>query len=1015
MSRILTRHRYWIPHIAAWLAVALLIAASWLHVCTLIDADRARTIADTGHDLANLTRVTQEHAARTFRSADQALRFIKAGYEAVGDRLDLKALMAQGVIDASIFNQVGVIDADGIFRLSNLPFSHSLNLSDRAHFKAHIAADTKELFISKPLVGRLSGKWSINLSRRINRRDGGFGGVAVVSLDLNYFTRFYGDLNLGQRGSMSMIGLDGVVRASRTGASEYFGIDASASPLFAQLRQGQQSGAFSAASVLDGVERSFFFRRVAPYDIVIVAGIATTDVFATHDHAKAALVLEASLASLLLLALGMVFSVYHRRVQCDIRDRKRAAQRLADSEQRMELALNGADLGLWDWDLPSGKFMHNTRMATLLGYTDAAPEANSQLFAHLLHPDDWPKVKAALHAHLKGETPSFEIVHRLRHQQQHWVWLLARGKVVERDAHSRAVRMVGTDLDITEKALAEQQLRIAAAAFESQEGMFVTDVDRVIQRVNRAFTAITGYSAADAVGQTPDLFSSGRHDAAFYAAMRETIAHSGSWQGEIWDRRKNGEIYPQWLTITTVKNPAAEISHYVSTLIDITSRKAAENEIRQLAFFDPLTGLPNRRLLLERLQQALLASERSGNGGAVLFVDLDNFKTANDTLGHDKGDLLLQQVAQRLTACVREGDTVARQGGDEFVVMLKDLSALPQEAAIHVKVIGEKILAALNQAYLLADHVYHSTASIGVSLFNQQQRSVEDLLQRADLAMYEAKAAGRNALRFFDPAMQATVTTRASLEADLCQALQTHQFRLYYQPQADRDGRMTGAEALLRWQHPQRGLLLPAEFLAVAEASGLILPLGQWLLETACAQLGAWSRQPEMLHLTLAINVSARQLQQADFVEQVLAALERCGANPERLTLELTESLLLKDVEATIGKMQLLKARGVQFALDDFGAAHALLSSLKRLPLDQLKLDLAFVLDAQTDQNDAIITVAMVALARSLGLGVIATGVETDAQRQFLAEHGCPAYQGTLLSRPLALAEFEQFLHQCEI
>lgn len=643
MPRTLTLRRHWIPHICAWLAVALLTAASWLHVWSLIDADRARTIVETEQYLANLTRLAQEHAQRTLRNADQALRFVKAEYETRGDRLDLKALMAQGVIDGSVFSQVGVIDADGIYRLSSLQGRNNLDLSDRAHFRAHIAADTKQLFISKPLVGRASGKWSINLSRRINRPDGSFGGVAVVSLDLNYFTRFYNDLHLGQHGSMAILGLDGVVRASRTDEKDYFGIDASSSPLFAQLHQGQQSGAFSTPSVVDGVERTFFFRRIAPYGMVIVAGIATPDVFATHDHAKAALVLEAILASLLLLALGSVFSAYHKRVQRDIKERKQITHQLAESEHRMEMALNGADLGLWDWHIPSGKFTHNARMTAMLGYASDAPEMTVQSFATLLHPDDWPALKAALYPHLKGVTPMLEVEHRLLHQDRHWVWLLARGKVVERDIHGRAVRMVGTGLDIT-------------------------------------------------------------------------------------------------------------------------NRKAAEKEIRQLAFFDPLTGLPNRRLLLDRLQQELLASERSGNCGAVLFVDLDNFKAVNDTLGHDMGDLLLQLVAQRLSACVREGDTVARQGGDEFVVMLKNLSALAQEAQADVQAVGDKILSALNQPYLLGDHVYHSTASIGVNLFGPQHPGMEELMHRADLAMYEAKAAGRNALRFYDAKISAQLTICTTLE-----------------------------------------------------------------------------------------------------------------------------------------------------------------------------------------------------------------------------------------------------------
>lgn len=1007
------RYQHFLPHAAAWLVVTLLITASWLHVCSLIEADRTRTIANTERDLANLTRVTQEHTERTLRSADQALSFVKARYEAVGDALDLKALTQQGVIDTDIFNQVGVIDADGIYKLSNLPINGRIDLSDREHFKVHLTADTKALFISRPVLGRASDKWSLQLTRRINRKDGSFGGVAVVSLDPAYFTRFYGDLNLGRGGVAALIGMDGIIRARRAGNKESFDINAPSATVFARIVQGRDSGAFTARSVVDGVERSFFFRRVTPYPIVVTAGIASTDVFAAHLQFRNMLLWQAASASLLLLVLGIAFSCHHQQILREMRMRKQAAELLASSEERMQLALDGADMGLWDWHIPSGKFTHNARMATMLGYPADTSDVDSHLFASLLHPDDWPAFKAALYSHLKGETARFQVTHRLRHRDQRWISLMARGKVVERDAHGRALRMIGTDLDITQQALAEQQLRIAAAAFESQEGMFVTNTDQVIQRVNHAFTQITGYSAAEAIGQTPGLLSSGRHNAAFYTALHDSIAQHGSWKGEIWNRRKNGEVYPQWLTITAVKNSAGAVSHYVSTLTDITIQKAAENEIRHLAFYDPLTLLPNRRLLLDRLRQALAANERSGHQGALLFVDLDNFKAVNDTLGHDKGDLLLQQVAQRLTLCVRERDTVARLGGDEFVVMLEDLNALPHEAANQVKTIGEKILAALNQTYLLAGHVYHNTPSIGVSLFNQRQNNVDALLKQADLAMYEAKTAGRNTLRFFDPGMQAGVTARATLEADLDQALQEQQFQLYYQPQAGADGCLTGAEALLRWQHPQRGLILPAEFIPAAEESGLILPLGQWVLETACAQLKNWSAREETAHLTLSINISARQLHQPDFVAQVLAALEQSGANPERLRLELTESMLQKNMESTIGKMRLLKEHGVHFALDDFGAGDSALSHLKRLPLDQLKIDLSLVRNALLDPGDAIITAAIVALARALGLNVIAEGVETEQQRDFLASQGCLAYQGYLFGKPLSSAEFERLLQPC--
>jgi diguanylate cyclase (GGDEF)-like protein/PAS domain S-box-containing protein len=573
------------------------------------------------------------------------------------------------------------------------------------------------------------------------------------------------------------------------------------------------------------------------------------------------------------------------------------------------------------------------------------------------------------------------------------------------DGQRKAMVIIGRD--ISARRQSEQELRIAAITFESQEGMLVADADGIILRVNAAFTEQTGYGTDEVIGRMVGLLKSGRHDAEYYRTMWEALNNDGYWQGEIWNRRKGGEIYPVWLTITAVTDSEGRLTHYVGTYSDITERKEAEERIRHLAFYDPLTGLPNRRLLLDRLQHSLAGSNRSGRHGALLFIDLDNFKTLNDTQGHVVGDMLLTEVAQRLQGCVREGDTVARLGGDEFVVLLDDLNSELSHAAAQAEAVGEKIFAAVNQPYLLRGRQHHSSPSIGVSLFLGHRESSEELLKRADLAMYQAKSAGRNTIRFFDPAMQAAVEQRAEMEVDLRQALEQQQFALHYQIQLDSDGRLRGAEALLRWTHLGRGAIGPSEFVPLAEETGLILPIGRWVLETACTQLRQWEDHAICRNLKLAVNISARQFRHPEFVEQVRATLQHSGADPSRLKLELTETLVLDDIDDTVRKMSALKALGCRFSLDDFGTGYSSLAYLRRLPLDELKIDQSFVRDITIDSNDDAIVRAIIAMAHSLGLDTVAEGVETEAQRQFLHRHGCNAFQGYLFGRPLPREEFE--------
>ena len=576
--------------------------------------------------------------------------------------------------------------------------------------------------------------------------------------------------------------------------------------------------------------------------------------------------------------------------------------------------------------------------------------------------------------------------------------------VFDKNGDRQALVIIGRD--ITERKRAEDQLRIAAATFETHEAIMITDANANIIRVNRAFEKITGYSADEVIGKNPRILKSGQHDRAFYEKMWQSVL-SGSWSGEMWDKRKNGIIYPKQVTITAVKNSKGEITQFVSIFNDITSRKLAEEEIKYLAFFDPLTDLPNRRLLQDRLKPALANSHYNLKKGALLFIDMDNFKSINDTLGHDMGDLLLQQVAHRLDSCVRESDTVARFGGDEFVVMLEGLSTKTLEAVAQTEVVAEKILAVLNRPYQLRNYDYHCTPSIGAILFSGHEKSIDELIKQADIAMYQAKNSGRNTLRFFDPQMQATVTARVTMEADLRSALANNQLELYYQLQSTHDRSAIGAEVLLRWHHPQHGMIPPANFIPLAEETGLILEIGHWVLKTACAQIKLWEKNEHTRHLQLAVNVSPKQFRQPEFVEQVSQIIVESGIQPDKLKLELTESLLLDNVTETIQRMHELRGIGVRFSMDDFGTGYSSLAYLTQLPLDQLKIDQSFVRNIGVKPSDAVIVQTIIGMSHNLGIEVIAEGVETEAQRAFLELHNCGLCQGYFFAKPMLLAEFE--------
>ncbi|MBU3824481.1 MAG: EAL domain-containing protein [Candidatus Oceanisphaera merdipullorum] len=564
--------------------------------------------------------------------------------------------------------------------------------------------------------------------------------------------------------------------------------------------------------------------------------------------------------------------------------------------------------------------------------------------------------------------------------------------------------------DIKRRSQDERELRIAATAFEVHQGLLVTDEHNQILRVNQTFSEITGYQADEVVGKQASLLRSESHGADFYQTMWQQLLANGRWQGEVVSRRKNGDTYPEWLSISAVRNNKGEISHYVSSLEDMTERKATEAEIRGLAFFDPLTGLPNRCLLLERMQHAMDAAQQSGRYGALLFLDLDSFKSVNDLHGRGAGDNLLCQVAERLNRAMYASDTAARLGADEFVIMLENLSSTRQHAARRAEQYAMRLKQRLHQPYPIEQLELHRGVSIGITLFNNANTVADTLLQEAELAMNQAKASLRQGVRFFDPAMQEAVNTRLLLEEDIQRGLQAQEFIPYFQPQLDDRGQVLGAETLARWQHPTRGLLAPAAFIEVAEQAGMVELIDLQMLRQACLQLAMWQSTPSTAPLALAVNLSARLLYQPNFVATLLAYLAESGADPHRLKLELTETMLLDDVSTAIARMQELRDHGIRFSIDDFGTGYSSLAYLQKLPINQLKIDQSFVRELNENGSSEAIIKAICALADSLQLEVIAEGVETNQQRLQLLALNCRRFQGYLFGRPMPLAEFECWL-----
>jgi len=998
----------------ALLVILLSLVASGLYWWQLsVAAQQLRTETSLQADLRakQLNSSVAEQIAILVRYVDFAtLELAEAYTPGKTQQFDAQARMVEQRFPDRSLLQIAVIDAKGFLAYSTLGMKERVYLGDREHFKIHLGSEKRSLFVSAPVLGRVSKQWSIQFSRPI-WHNGRFEGVLVISLSPTYLSQTLSALSLGTDDSISIVRQSGEYLARNRGMEKALGTSVTTSRGYIGPN-ASPSGSFKDAAKFDNIVRLYQWQRLSNAPIVVVLGLSEATFLKPVEAVLAQNRWQAVIATsiLWLFTIGAVVLLLRLSTQQKLanehaRELQLADEELKESEQRLRSIIETEPECIKVVD-SQGILLEMNASGLAMLQADSLEEAQKKNLIEYVDPEYRDAFMSLHRKVMKGEhgTLGFRIT-----------GLKGASRFLETHAaplHDAkgGISLLGITRDVTESKQAEQQLRIAATAFESQEGLLITDADNLILQVNKAFTRVTGYTAEEVVGRNPRMLSSGRHDADFYAGMWRSIKNTGAWRGEIWNQRKNGEIYPEFLSISAVKDASGNVTNYVAALSDITKSKQSEEEIKNLAFYDPLTGLPNRRLLQDRLQQALASSGRSGKEGAVLFIDLDNFKNLNDSLGHDIGDLLLQQVAQRLVDCVREGDTVARLGGDEFVVMLEGLSEHAVEAAEQTRSVGAKILEHLNQPYLLDSHEHHSTPSIGATLFIDHQQPVENLLKQADIAMYQAKKAGRNTLRFYDPQMQDVINSRATLESELRKALVNQQFQLYFQIQMDSSHRPLGAEALIRWHHPERGLVPPAEFIPLAEETGLILPIGHWVLEMACAQLKSWQQDAFTHDLVLAVNVSAKQFCLTDFASQVQATVQRHAIDPTRLKLELTESMLQDNIENTIATMNALKAIGIQFSLDDFGTGYSSLQYIKQLPLNQLKIDQSFVRDIVTDSSDKAIANTIIAMAKGLGLDVIAEGVETEEQRTSLLATGCVHFQGYLFSKPLPIEQFEALL-----
>jgi diguanylate cyclase (GGDEF)-like protein/PAS domain S-box-containing protein len=689
----------------------------------------------------------------------------------------------------------------------------------------------------------------------------------------------------------------------------------------------------------------------------------------------------------------------------DITARKQAEKALLESELRFKTLTNLSPVGTFFTDAAGICSYVNQAWADITGID--ASEWTGKTWTDVVTSNDRETTIADWSKSVLKQG-DYEVECRIQRPDGSIRWILCRATGVQSFEDS-LVSYIGTAVDITDRKKHEHELRLLATSFEAYEPIIITDGRARILRVNDAFLRSSGYSEEELLGKNPSMFSAGETDPAFYQEMWEQLTEHGNWSGEFLNRTRSGDLHQDWVTITALKDDKGKTINYIGHYLDITERRQAEEQIRRLAFYDPLTNLPNRRLFLERLDQELHIARNENKFSALLFLDLDHFKNLNDSLGHPVGDALLIEVSKRLQRTRSEGEIIARIGGDEFVILLPDLADSMDQLSNVAAHRAEQASRIITQPYYIQGHEYHITVSIGIDLFPEEDQDSTDILKRADTAMYRAKHAGRNTICFFEPEMQISADRRLTLEKDLRHAVAQDELYLVYQPMIDWQGNVIGAEVLLRWQHSKMGSIQPSDFIPIAEDTGMIFEISEWILNNVCQQLRSWKDAGLTDHLkTVAVNLSPKQFSQPGFEDTVLEIVNRHGVDPACIEFEITEGLIISNLKNTVVRMQGMREHGFHFSVDDFGTGYSSLAYLKQLPINRLKIDRSFVSDITEGSNDATIVETIISMAHHLGLEVVAEGVENRMQHYFLMQHSCDIYQGHYFSKPLLPDEFVQ-------